>query len=104
MNDNPILLHVQRVQMEAEQHRIMERALAEATPLEKAGIGRCTSPGDRARLRGTPVITTGIPGTGPGTDPLALEVLDAAAKPGSAYRMTSRRWESMTSQDPAHSV
>jgi hypothetical protein len=47
----------------------MERALAEATPLEKAGIGAPSSPGDRARARHSPVVTKGVAGTMPGTDP-----------------------------------
>jgi hypothetical protein len=70
MNDNPLLLFVQCARNEAEPRRIMERALAEATPLEKAGIGAPSSPGHRARLRHTPVVTKGVSGTMPGTDPL----------------------------------
>jgi hypothetical protein len=66
MNDDPLLLIVQRARKEAEQHRVTERALAEAAPLEKAGIGAPSSPGDRARLRHTPVVTKGVSGTMPG--------------------------------------
>ena len=47
MNDNPLLLFVQCARNEAEPRRIMERALAEATPLAKAGIAP-SSAGDRA--------------------------------------------------------
>ena len=65
MNDSPLLLVVQHARKEAEQRRVMERALAEATPLEKAGIGAPSSPGDRARLRPTPVVTKACPGPCP---------------------------------------
>jgi hypothetical protein len=43
----------------------MERALAEATPLEKAGAGALSSSGNRARLRHAPVVTHGVPGSDP---------------------------------------
>ena len=51
MNDNPLLLIAQRARKEAEQRRIMERAPAEAAPLEKVGIGdpsRTWRPGQAA--------------------------------------------------------
>jgi hypothetical protein len=67
---NPLLLRVQHAQLEAEQRRIMERALAEASPLEKVAQGPPTTPGDRIRLRGTPIQTKGVGGTMLGTDPL----------------------------------
>lgn len=55
MNDNPILLHVRRAREEAEQLRIMERAPAESTPLEKVGFG-AKSPGVRKRPEGLPAL------------------------------------------------
>ena len=67
---NPLLLAVQRAREEAEQRRILERALAEATPLEKVKHGPPASPGDRLRLRGTPIQTKDVGGTMLGTDPL----------------------------------
>ena len=60
MNDNPILLHVRRAREEAEQRRIVERALAEATPTEKITQRPATTSGDRLRLRGTPIKTNGV--------------------------------------------
>jgi hypothetical protein len=41
----------------------MERALTEATPLEKAGVGALSSSGDRARLHHTPVVMKGVSGS-----------------------------------------
>lgn len=71
MDENPRMLRVvESIRLEADQRRIMDRALSEATPLEKAGFGAPTSRGDRSRLRGTPIMTKGVPGTMPGTDPL----------------------------------
>ena len=67
MNDNQLLLIARRARKAAEQRRIMERALAEAMPLEKAGIGDPSSPDDRARRHHTPVVTKGVSGTMTGT-------------------------------------
>jgi P27 family predicted phage terminase small subunit len=67
---NPLLFVVQRARDEAEQRRILERALAEASPMDKLTKGPATTPGDRMGLRGTPIITRGVSGTMPGTDPL----------------------------------
>ena len=41
----------------------MERALAEAMPLEKAGAGAISSSGNRARLRHARVVTHGVSGS-----------------------------------------
>jgi hypothetical protein len=41
----------------------MERSLAEATPLEKAGAGALSSSGNRARLRHARVMTHGVSGS-----------------------------------------
>ena len=72
MNDlNPLLLAVQRAQLEAEQRRIMERALAEASDADKFRQLGAPSPGDtRERLRNLPVITKGVSGTQPGSSPV----------------------------------
>lgn len=67
---NPLLRCVQRAREDAEQRRILERALAESTPLERfAQSGRDRS-GDRATMRHLPVVARGVGGTMPGTDPL----------------------------------
>jgi hypothetical protein len=64
-----LLLAIQRAKEEREQRAILERALAESQPLERAA-GPRTPGGDRAALRGLPVIVRGVSGTSPGTDPL----------------------------------
>ncbi len=70
MDVNPLLFHIQRAREEAEQRCILERALAESTPLERfAQSGRDRS-GDRVTMRHLPVVTKGGGGTMPGTDPL----------------------------------
>jgi hypothetical protein len=43
----------------------MERALAEATPLEKAGVGALSSSGNRTRLRHARVVTHDVSGSDP---------------------------------------
>jgi hypothetical protein len=48
---NPLLLAVQRAYEQAVQRRVLERVVAESTPLEKAGFG-AKSPGDRMRSEG----------------------------------------------------
>jgi hypothetical protein len=70
-DENPLLLAVQRAQREAEQRRIMERALAEASDADKFRQLDAPSPGGtRERLRNLPVITKGVSGTQPGSSPL----------------------------------
>ena len=83
MDESPLLLRVKRARLKAEQRRIMERALAEATPLERAGIGLHPSkPGDRLRMRGTPIQTKGVGGTMIGTDPLGALLAKERRKAG----------------------
>ncbi len=67
---NPLLLKFQHAKLEAEQRRILERALREAEPMDKVTHGPPTTPGDRIRLRGTPIQTKGDGGTMLGADPL----------------------------------
>ena len=59
-----------RAREEAERRRILERALAGSSPLERfAQSGRDRS-GDRATMRNLPVVAKDVSGTMPGTDPL----------------------------------
>ena len=51
MNDNPLLLATQRAREEAEQCRMMERAPAEATPLERLPQPGRDRSGDKAGMR-----------------------------------------------------
>jgi hypothetical protein len=71
LDPNPLLLAVQRAQLEAEQQRIMERAWKDADLADKFRVVGAPSPGDtRERLRNLPVITKGVSGTQLGTQPL----------------------------------
>lgn len=72
---NP-LLAVQRAQEARRQHEQVEEALRAAGAVH---TGPQTLPGDRRRLRGTPVLTRGVGGTMLGTDPLG-EVLRREAR------------------------
>jgi hypothetical protein len=67
---NPLLFAVQRCREEAEQRRILERALAESTPLERLEQSGRDRSGDKAVMRNVPIVTKGVSGTMPGTDPL----------------------------------
>ena len=51
MNDNPLLLAIRRAREEAEQRRIMERAPADATPLERLTQPGRDRSGDKAVMR-----------------------------------------------------
>jgi hypothetical protein len=72
MDANPRLIRaIERIRLEAEQHRIMERALAEASPLERAtfrDVPSASRPEDQ--MRAVPIMAKGVGGTARGTDPL----------------------------------
>jgi hypothetical protein len=86
---NPLLRVVQRAKLEAEQRRVMERALAESEPMDRVKAAPA-SLGDRPRFRGTPIMTEGVGGMMPGTD--SLRPLSAQAP-----RTARRRPGSLTS-------
>lgn len=67
---NPLLLAVIAAHEKAAQARMIEHALREASPSERATRGPITSPGDRLRMRGVPITARGVGGTQPGTNPL----------------------------------
>jgi hypothetical protein len=57
---NPLLLAVQRVREDEAQRRTLERALAEATPLERlTGAGRDRYR-DRDVMRALPILAKGV--------------------------------------------
>ena len=51
--------------------RLLAEAGAEATPAVK---GALPTGGDRARMRGFPIVGKGIRGTAPGTDPVGAMI------------------------------
>ena len=83
MTDNPLLLSVQHAIEEAEQSRIMERALLESAPAEKIVLDdrRYT---DRVRMRNIPVTALGVAAVQPGMQP--LQALLAKERRKSAQR------------------
>lgn len=74
VDPNPLALAVIAAQEKAAQARMVENALRESTPAERAHHGPITSPGDRIRMRGVPITAVGVGGTQLGTNPLT-EVL-----------------------------
>lgn len=81
MDVNPLSLAVIHARERAEQARMVEHALREATPTEKMTGGPITSPGDRLRMRGVPIQAVGVGGTMLRTDPLG-ETLRRAGRRG----------------------
>jgi len=67
---NPLLFAVQRIREEAEQRRILARALAESAPLERLNQPGRDRSHDKATMRMLPIMAPGVGGTAPGTQPL----------------------------------
>ncbi len=90
MNDNPILLAVQRAREETEQRLILERALRDSIPEERISSDPKTAGGDKVRMRGVPITALGVAAVQPGTQPL-LALLAKEARRARVRRIDAAR-------------
>ena len=71
LDANPLLLAVQRARDEADQRRILERALDEASVFDQAPKTYTTPDGfDSVRMRNVPITAIGVAAVQAGTQPL----------------------------------
>lgn len=64
-------IHHERTEQRTALEKIQNMILTDEQPTTSKHIGYRSGEGDRQRLRAIPVIAAGIPGTIPGTNPLA---------------------------------